>query len=110
MFDHQVDQLAIAELVFRQSQFLVNRLTLPQKISRLQLHLANQLSEFLPAQRLDVIVNLVKRNAALTEQLVHLATLRSSRFFVNCDCVCHVSYGKIPLTLVASTTRPTASM
>src|SRR6185369_15939089 len=25
----------------------------------------------------------------LTEQLVHLATLRSSRFFVNCDLVCH---------------------
>src|ERR1041385_2828505 len=110
MLDHQIDQLRITELVFRQSQLFVDRLTLTQEISRLQLHLANQFGEFLPAQRLDVVIHLLKRNAALTEQLVHFATLRSRGLFVNCDRVSHVSYGKIPLTFVASATLPTASM
>src|SRR5215208_1990936 len=110
MLDHQIDQLAVAELVFRQSQLFENRLTLTQEVSWLELHLANQFSELLPAQRLDVVVHFVKRNATLTEQLVHLATLRSSGLFVNCDRVWHFCYGKIPLTLVASTTLPTARM
>src|ERR687891_1465707 len=104
MLNHQPDQLAVAELFLRQPKLLVNRLTLPQKLSRLQIHLANQFSEFLSSQRSNIIIHFLKRNAALPEQLVHLATFRSSRFFVNSDLVCHSSYGNIPLTLVASTT------
>src|SRR6185369_13286642 len=88
---------------------LVCRFTLSQKLARLHVHFAKQLSEFLFTQRLNVVINFLVRNATLTEQLVHLATLGSSWFFVNCDRVCH-DYGKIPLTLVASTTLPTASI
>src|SRR6185503_9330949 len=42
MFDHQSDQLTIAELIFSQSQFFVDGLTLTQQLSRLEIHLANQ--------------------------------------------------------------------
>src|SRR5262249_4581962 len=85
MLDHHRDQFAVAEFVLRQSELFVDRLTLPQKIARLQVHFTKQLREFLLTQRLNVVINFLKRNATLTEQLVHLATLGSSWFFVNCE-------------------------
>src|SRR5829696_2500272 len=110
MLDHQPDQFAVAEFVFRQPKLFINGLTLTQKIPRLQIHLAKQLGKFLPAEWFYVVIDFLVRNAALTEQLVHLATLRSSRFFVNRDLVRHFLYGKIPLMFVASATLPTASI
>src|ERR1041384_818643 len=109
MLNHHCDELAIAELVLAQSELFVCRFTLSQKISRLQVHFTKQLREFLLTHWLNVVIDFLVRNAALTEQLVHLSTLGSSWFFVNCDCIRH-NYGKIPLTLVASTTLPTASI
>src|ERR1700752_1534076 len=85
MLNHHGDKLAVAELVLVQSELFVDWFTIPQKVQRLHVHLSKQLTEFLLTQRLNVVINFLKRNAALTEQLVHLATLGSSWFFVNCD-------------------------
>jgi len=89
MLDHQPNQLAVAELVFRQSKLFINRLTLTQEIARLQVHLAQQLRQLLPAQRRDVIVYFLERNATLPEQLVQLATLRSRWLFVDLNFIRH---------------------
>jgi hypothetical protein len=109
MLDHQRDQLAVAKLVLAQPELLINRLTLSQHIARLKIRFANQLGQLLSTQRLVVIIDLFKRNTALTEQFVQVTTCRSSRFFVDSYLVAH-NYGKIPLTLVASATLPTASI
>jgi len=87
MLDHQRDDLVIAEILLTKFQFTINRFTRPQKLARLDAHLFEQLAQFLFAQRLDVVVNFFEVDATLTEQLVQLATLRSSRFFVNGDSV-----------------------
>ena len=90
MFDHESNQLVVAEVSVRQAEFFVNRLTLAQQIAWLQLQLTNEFSELLLTQRLDVVIHLFKRNTTLPEQFVEFATFRSSGFFVNGDVVCHM--------------------
>ena len=83
MLDHQRDDLIVGELLLSKFEFPINRFTRSQKVARFHTHLLKQLAQLLFAQRLDVIVDLFEIDATLTEQLVQLATLRSSRFFVN---------------------------
>ena len=90
MLNHQRDEFIIAQFAFAKIEFAINRFTRPQKLTRLNTHLLEQLAQLLFAQRLDVVVNLFEIDATLTEQLVQLATLRSGRFFVNSDFVRHV--------------------
>ena len=54
-------------------------------------------AQLLPAQRRRVVVYFFKCDAALPEQLVQLATLGSSRFFVNCNLIFswHVVSGQL---------------
>ena len=89
MLDHQSDELIVAQFALAKAELAINRFTRPQKLARLKAHLLEQLAQFLFAQRLDVIVNFFEIDATLTEQLVQLATLRSSRFFVNGDSLRH---------------------
>jgi len=70
---------------------VVDRFACAQEFARLDSHLLHQLAQLLFAERYVVVVNLFKREATLTEQLVSLATFRSSRFFVDGDFVCHDS-------------------
>ena len=90
MLDHQRDDLIIAKFALTKVEFAINRFARAQKLARLEAHLFEQLTKFLFAQRLDVIVNFFEIDATLTEQLVQLATLGSSRFFVNSDFVGHI--------------------
>jgi hypothetical protein len=83
MLHHQRDDLIIAQFPFAKIEFAIDRFARAQKLARLEANLPEQLAQFLVAQRLDVIVNLFEIDATLTEQLVQLATLGSSRFFVN---------------------------
>ena len=85
MPDHQRDDLIIAQFTLTKFEFAINRFARAQKLARLEVHLFEQLAKFLFAQRFDVVVNLFEVDATLTEQLVQLATLGSSRFFVNSD-------------------------
>jgi hypothetical protein len=89
MLDHQRDDLVVAQFALAKIEFAINRFARAQKLARLDAHLFEQLAQFLFAQRLEVIVNLFEIGATLTEQLVQLATLRSSRFFVNGDFLRH---------------------
>src|SRR6185369_1476453 len=89
VFDHQRNQLTVVELAFAESQLFINRFTLAQKLTRFQVQLSHEFGELLLAQGLNVVIHLLKCNATLPEQLVHFATLRSSRFFVDRDFVSH---------------------
>jgi hypothetical protein len=89
MLDHQRDELIFAQFGLAKVEFAINRFARAQKLARLEAHLLDQLAQLLFAQRLDVVVNLFEIDATLTEQLVQLATLGSSRFFVNSDFVGH---------------------
>ena len=90
MLDHECDNLIIAQFLCAKIEFAIDRFTCAQKLARLESHLLEQLAQFLFAQRLDVVVDLFEIDATLTEQLVQLATLRSSRFLVDGDFVGHV--------------------
>lgn len=90
MLDHQRDDLIVAQFAFAKVEFAINRFARAQKLARLQFHLLEQLAQFFFAQRRYVVVDLFEIDATLTEQLVQLATLRSSRFFVDGDFVGHV--------------------
>jgi hypothetical protein len=70
-------------------QFAVDGLARAEQVARFELHLPQQLAQLFRAERLDVIVDLLERDAALTEQAVSLSTFRSSRLFVNGDFVVH---------------------
>ena len=85
MFDHQCDDLVVAEIFLSDLQFAIDRFAGAQQLARFDAHLLDQIAQFLFAQRLDVVIDFFEIDAALTEQLVQLATLASSRFFVNCD-------------------------
>lgn len=89
MFYHQRDNLIIREFAGTQTKLSIDGFAGSQEIARRQLHLAEQLGKLLPCKWFDVVVHLFKRYATLPEQLVHFATLRSSRFLVNGDLVAH---------------------
>ena len=89
MLDHQRDELVVAQFALAQIKFAINRFTCAQKLARLAAHLFEQLAELFLAQRLDVIVHLLEIDATLTEQLVQVATFRSSWFFVDGDFTGH---------------------
>jgi hypothetical protein len=46
--------------------------------------------QLLLTQRLEIVINLLEINAALTEQFVQLATFASSRLFVNDNFLRHI--------------------
>ena len=87
MLDHQRDELIVAQFALAKVEFAINRFARPQEPARFHAHFLKQVPQLLFAQRLDVIVDLFEIDATLTEQLVQLAALRSSRFFVNSDFV-----------------------
>ena len=89
MLDHQGDDFVIAEVFLAQTQLSIDRFAGAEQVARLDAHLLDQLSQFLCTQRLEIIVDLAEVDAALTEQLVQLATFRSSWFLVDCDFVFH---------------------
>ena len=91
MLDHQRDDFIITQFLFAKFELAIDRFTRAQKLARIEAHLFEQLAQFLFAQRLDVVVNFFEIDATLTEQLVQLATLGSSGFFVNSDSVGHRS-------------------
>ena len=96
MLDHQRNQLAVAKLVLAQPKLFINRLALTHHIPRLQARLTKQLRELLATQRLVIVIDLFKRNTALTEQFVQVTTRRSCRFFVDRDLIAHLT-GRSPL-------------
>jgi hypothetical protein len=83
MLDHQRDDFGIAELVFGQTQFTVDRLACSKELTMSDLHLPDQFRKLLLRQRFDVVVNLLEVHATLTEQPIQLAAFRSSWFFVD---------------------------
>ena len=91
MFDHQRDDLTVTEIFLANLQFAIDRFARAQKFARFNAHLLDEMAQLLFCQRLDVVVDLFEIDAALTEQLVQLATLRSSRFLVDRKLVCHDS-------------------
>ena len=125
MLDQQRNDLIVAEVLLPQTELAIDRLAGAEEFARLDAHLPDQLAQVLFAERLKIVIDLRKRNATLTEQLVGLTTLRSSRLFVDGDLIANTSnpwawvfgdqgrktvYGKLPRTRVASATRSTASM
>ena len=111
MLDHQSYQLVVRKLALPQFELLVDGLARAQKLAWREAHLRNQLAQLCLPNRLKVVVDLLEVHAALTEQPVCLAALRSSRLLVDGYLVVQSlsSYGKIPRTLVASATRLTAT-
>ena len=89
MLGHEADEFVVGDLAPAQPQLAVDGLARPQKLARLDAHLADQLAQLRLAQRLDVVVDLRVINPALTEQAVGLAALRSSRLLVDDDFVAH---------------------
>jgi hypothetical protein len=89
MLDHQRNDFIVREFAATQTKFFIYRLAGAQELARLDLHLGDQISQLFLRERLSVVVNLLKWNAALPEQPVQFSTLRSSRLFVNCDFVAH---------------------
>lgn len=87
MLRHQRSDLSVGQVLLPKFELAINRFASTQKFARLDAHLLEQLAQFPLAQRLDVVVDLFEIDATLTEQLVQLATLGSSGFFVNCDFV-----------------------
>jgi hypothetical protein len=90
MFDHQRDQLVICVCALREAKLAVDGLARAQQLARLHLHLFEQRAKPFFRQRLCVIIDFLKWNAALTEQPVKLSTFRSSRFFVNGYFIFHL--------------------
>jgi len=89
MLYHERDYFFVAEFFLTQTKLAIDSFTRAQKLARLDAHLLDQFAQFPLAQRLDVVIDFLKAHATLTEQLVQLATLRSSRLFVNSDFVSH---------------------
>ena len=85
MLDHQRDDFVVAEIFLSNLQFAIDRFAAAQKLARVDTHLLDQIAQLLLVQRLNVVIDLSVIDAALTEQLVQLATFASSGFFVNCD-------------------------
>ncbi len=113
MFDHQGNQFIVRVLALAEFKLTIDGFALAQQLAWANLHLPQKRFELFLIERLDVVVDFFKRDAALTEQLVNLSTLCSGRLFVNCNLVCHqlVSHqGNIPRILVASATLSTARM
>jgi hypothetical protein len=81
--------LVVAEVFLSNLQFAIDRFAGAQKLARVDAHLLDQIAQLLFGQRLDVVIDLLEIDAALTEQLVQLATFASSRFLVDGDFVCH---------------------
>ena len=89
MLDHQRNDFFVAEFFLTQTKLAIDSFTRAQELARLDIHLLDQFAQFPLAQRLDVVIDFLKVHATLTEQLVQLATLRSSRLFVDCNLVGH---------------------
>ena len=90
MFSHQRDNFVIAEILLAEAKFAIDRLARSQNVSRCEAHLLEQAAQLRLAQWLEVVVNFLKVDAALPEQSVQLATLASSRLFVDDDFVRHI--------------------
>ena len=89
MLEHERDYSVVREFAIAESKLLVNRLARAQDVARRKLHLLQKPPQFLLVEWLYVVVDFLKRDAALTEQPVKLTTFRSSRFFVNNDLIFH---------------------
>jgi hypothetical protein len=89
VLDQEAYDLVVREFALSEFEFFVDSLACAQKFARRDAHLAYKLAQFGFANRLDVIVDLLEINAALTEQAVGLAALGSGRLLVNCDFVFH---------------------
>jgi len=63
------------------------------EVARRELHLVEQLGDFLFAERLDVVVDFGKIKTIVDEKAIHLATLRAGGFFVDCYGICHFLFG-----------------
>ena len=92
VLDHRADEVVVGVFVARQIKLAVGGLALAEQLARRQLHLLQQLAQLALAYRRDVVVDLLEINAALTEQPVGLAALRSSRLLVDGDPVVHVAH------------------
>src|SRR6266571_4511027 len=95
MLDHQRNYLIIAKVFLTQTKFAIDSLARAQKLARLDAQLLDQLAQFLLAQGRDIVIHFLKRDATLTEQLVHFATLRSSGLFVDGDLVFHLIWSAV---------------
>jgi hypothetical protein len=89
MLDHETDDLVVGEFALRQTEFFVDSFARAQKLARRDAHLPYKLAQFGFAYRLDVEVDLLEINAALTEQTVGLSALGSGRLLVDGDFVSH---------------------
>ncbi len=89
MLYQQRNDFGVREFTLTKTQLAVNRFAGSQNIARRQLHLGEQFSKLRLRKWFDVVVDLLKRNATLPEQLVQFATFRSSWLFVNGNAVCH---------------------
>src|SRR5882724_11912007 len=89
MLDHQRDNLVVAELTLSQAEFAIDWFALAQEITRLEFHLSEQVRELFLAERLDVIVNLIKVHAAIAQKPIHLAAFCTGWSFVNANLVYH---------------------
>jgi hypothetical protein len=88
---HVADEFVVGEFAPAEVQFAVDGLARPQKLARRDAHLPDQFAQLLLADGLDVVVDPLEIDAALTEQAGGLAALRSSRLLVDGDFVRHVS-------------------
>lgn len=88
---HERDNLVVGKLFLSQFQFAVDGFALAQDVAGREIHLRQEFAQLRLAQRLCVVIDFLKRDAALTEQPANLAALASSRLFVNYDFIVHHS-------------------
>jgi hypothetical protein len=69
------------------AEFSIYRFARAQQLARIDCHLPDESAQPFLAQRLEVVIDSVVVDTALPEQFVQLATLASSRFFVDCDLI-----------------------
>jgi hypothetical protein len=79
----------VAQLFLGQAKIAIYRFAGAQQLAWLDSHFVNQVAQLLLAERLEVVIDFVVVDAALTEQFVQLATLGSSRLFVDCNFLRH---------------------
>lgn len=83
VLDHERDQFVICERAARQLKLAINGLARAQQGARGELHLRQQLPQLFMAERRGVVIYLLVRDTALTEQPVDLTALGSRRLFID---------------------------
>jgi hypothetical protein len=89
MSGHEANGFFVGRVALGEAEFAVDGFARAQELARGDVHFGDELAQLRFANRLDVVVDFLKLDAALTEQPVNFSTLGSSRFLVDGDFVAH---------------------